>query len=68
MNCEMLSSGHDVAIAIIKPRQLWVPAQNQASRSSGIDKVELQAPLLSKELLAVGSRWGRGIVLFREHG
>lgn len=56
----MLSLGHSVAIAIINSQQLWLPAQDQASKDSGIDKVDLQTLLLAKELLAMDSCWGVG--------
>lgn len=58
VSCEILSLGHSIAIAVTHSQQLWLPAQDQTSKDSGIDKVDLQTLLLAKELL--DSCWGVG--------
>lgn len=35
-SCEMLSPGHDKAIARFSPQQLWLPALDQASQYSNM--------------------------------
>lgn len=69
-SCEMLSSRHDMASTPVNSLRLWLPAQDppetkQTKFQNGC-RDDLQAPLLTEEVLKTNSGWKAGSFYFEE--